>query len=150
GRLAFGGPILYGHAASTADEKIHHPGNIFWPQALLASQVYRLLDKKQQQRSQVAQRPPEERVDFRGTGGLFPGIPVVELDDRQKKQLRKVLLALVEPFRKEDQQWALACLHAQGGLDSCSLSFYQDGNLGGAGEWDNWRLEGPAFVWYFR
>jgi hypothetical protein len=150
GRVAFGGPILYGHATSTADEKIHHPGNIFWPQAQLAGKVYRLLDKKQQQRSQVAQRPPEERVDFRGTGGQFPGIRVAELDDGQKKQLREVLLALVEPFRKEDQQWALACLHAQGGLDRCSLAFYQEGNIGGEGEWDNWRLEGPAFVWYFR
>jgi hypothetical protein len=30
-----------------------------------------------------------------------------------------------------------------------NLAFYKDGNLGDD-EWDNWRLEGPAFVWYFR
>lgn len=41
------------------------------------------------------------------------------------------------------------CLKEQGGLDKCNLAFYKDGNLGDS-EWDNWRLEGPAFVWYFR
>ena len=38
----------------------------------------------------------------------------------------------------------------QGGLEACSLAFYKDGDLGDDGEWDNWRLEGPSFVWYFR
>ena len=45
---------------------------------------------------------------------------------------------------------AMACLKAQGGLDNCHLSFYQSNDLGNDGEWDNWRLEGPSFVWYFR
>ena len=44
----------------------------------------------------------------------------------------------------------LACLKKQGGLDECWLAFYKDGDIGNDGEWDNWRLEGPAFVWYFR
>ena len=26
----------------------------------------------------------------------------------------------------------------------------REGDIGNDGEWDNWRLEGPAFVWYFR
>ena len=43
-----------------------------------------------------------------------------------------------------------ACLKKQGGLDNCSLAFYQDGDIGDDGVWDNWRLEGPSFVWYFR
>jgi hypothetical protein len=30
------------------------------------------------------------------------------------------------------------------------LAFYADSTLGSDGEWDNWRLEGPSFVWYFR
>ena len=59
-------------------------------------------------------------------------------------------MSLVEPYRKEDQDEALACLKKQGGLDKCRLAFYKDGDLGDDGEWDNWRLEGPSFVWYFR
>ena len=27
---------------------------------------------------------------------------------------------------------------------------YKEGDLGKDGVWDNWRLEGPSFVWYFR
>ena len=44
----------------------------------------------------------------------------------------------------------MECLKKQGGLDGCNLAFYKEGDLGDDGEWDNWRLEGPAFVWYFR
>src|SRR5439155_661178 len=72
------------------------------------------------------------------------------LADEQKKELQKVLMALVEPYRKEDQEEALECLQRQGGLDKCSLAFYREGDIGNDGEWDNWRLEGPSFVWYFR
>jgi hypothetical protein len=42
------------------------------------------------------------------------------------------------------------CLKIQGGLDACHLAFYKQGDLGDDGVWDNWRLEGPSFVWYFR
>ena len=60
------------------------------------------------------------------------------------------LTSLIEPYRKEDQDEVLECLKKQGGLEACSLAFYKDGDIGDDGEWDNWRLEGPSFVWYFR
>ncbi len=148
--VAFGGPIFYGHAASGFEEKVHHPNNVFWPQAVQANKVYTLLDAKQQAKALVAKRPKEAAVAFRGDKGGFPGIPVGELTGDQKKELQKTLTMLVEPFRKEDQIEALACLKRQGGLDKCSLAFYKDGDIGADGEWDNWRLEGPSFVWYFR
>ena len=59
-------------------------------------------------------------------------------------------MSLIEPYRKADQDEVLACLMRQGGLERCSLAFYRDGDIGDDGEWDNWRLEGPSFVWYFR
>ena len=59
-------------------------------------------------------------------------------------------MMLVEPFRVEDREEALECLKRRGGLDNCRLTFYKDGDIGNDGVWDNWRLEGPAFVWYFR
>jgi hypothetical protein len=148
--VAFGGPIFYGHAASGFNEEVHHPGNVFWPQALKANKVYQMLDPRQQEKSLLAKLPRESAVAFKGAKAKFPGIPVAELAEEQKKELQSVLLALVEPYRKEDQEEALACLNRQGGLDHCSLAFYKDGDIGDDGEWDNWRLEGPAFVWYFR
>jgi len=57
---------------------------------------------------------------------------------------------MLEPFRTSDQDEALKCLKSQGGLDACSLAFYKEGDLGNDGIWDNWRIEGPSFVWYFR
>jgi len=149
-RVAFGGPIFYGHAASGFREKVHHPNNVFWPQAVQANKVYTLLDDKQQKKALVSARPKESAVGFRGDKGGFPGIGIAELSGDQKKELQKTLTMLLDPFRKEDQAEALACLKKQGGLDKCALAFYKDGDIGNDGEWDNWRLEGPSFVWYFR
>jgi hypothetical protein len=148
--MAFGGPIFYGHAASGFHERVGHPGNVFWEQARRANFVYRMLNGRQQQQALVERRPPEAAVGFRGPNGQRPGIPVRELSRDQREELERVLRCLLEPFRREDQEEALACLQRQGGLESCNLAFYRDGDIGEDGEWDNWRLEGPAFVWYFR
>src|SRR5262249_35491869 len=139
--VAFGGPIFYGHAASGFNEKVHHPGNVFWHQAEKANKIFQQLDDKQKAKSLVDKRPKEAAVAFRGEKGGFPGIPVAELASEQKQELQKVLLALVEPFRKEDQEEALECLKRQGGLDKCGLAFYKEGDIGDDGEWDNWRIE---------
>jgi hypothetical protein len=148
--VAFGGPIFYGHAASGFNEKAGHPFNVFWHQARAANLIYQMLDGKQREKALVSSSPHEADVPFQGEKGTFPGIPVTELADEHKKELQRVLTSLVEPFRVEDREEALDCLKKQGGLDKCSLAFYKDHDLSGQGEYDNWRLEGPAFVWYFR
>ena len=109
-----------------------------------------MLDPKQQARPWSTSGRRSRPSASSGDKGAFPGIPVKELADEQKKELQKVLSMLIEPYRKDDQDEAMACLKQQGGLDHCSLAFYKDGDIGDDGEWDNWRLEGPAFVWYFR
>jgi hypothetical protein len=148
--VAFGGPIFYGHAASGDTELPGHPGNVFWEQARRANFIYRVLDENQRRRSLVDTRPRESAVAFRGTQGGFTGLPVAEMTSDQKDELRGVLSCLLEPYRQEDRDDALACLMRQGGLDRCNLTFYRDGDIGDDGEWDNWRLEGPAFVWHYR
>lgn len=148
--VALGGPIFHGHAATGFTEKVHHPGNIFWNQAVQANKVYQILDGKQQEQALVAKRPAETAVEFRGPDGKYPGLPCAAMSKDQKAAVEKVLLSLIEPYRKEDQDEVQECLKKGGGLDKCSLAFYKDGNLGDDGEWDNWRLEGPSFVWYFR
>lgn len=149
--VAFGGPIFYGHAAGgNFDEEPTHPGNVFWHQALAANKLYEMLDGKQRKLALVEQLPREQAVAFRGTAGGFPGIPVTEMSKDQSEHLQKVLQTLIDPYRQSDRDEALACLKAQGGLEKCSLAFYQGGDVGKDGVWDCWRLEGPAFVWYFR
>ena len=41
-------------------------------------------------------------------------------------------------------------LKKQGGLDKCNLTFFTDNDLDNDKVWDNWRLEGPSFVWHYR
>lgn len=145
--MAFGGPVFYGHSA---DESSIHDGNVFWHQAVKANQLFAMLDGKQRDVALISKAPVEKKVSFRGPNGQLPGIPVSELSGDQQEHMRDVLKSLIEPFRTADQNEVTACLKAQGGLESCSLSFYEQGNLGDDEVWDNWRLEGPSFVWYFR
>ena len=107
------------------------------------------MEPKQQKMALVKESPLESGVSFQGKEGKFAGVPVKELPEEQRKAVQKLLATLIEPFRKDDQDEALACMQKQGGLDKCYLSFYKEGALA-EGEWDNWRLEGPSFVWYFR
>jgi len=147
--VAFGGPIFYGHAAEGFNEEPNHPGNVFWPQAQAANKLYQMLDGKQQKQALVARSPREQASGFRSPSE-FEGLRVTEMSSDQKEHLQGVLNLLVEPYRTTDRDEVMACLKKQGGLDQCALSFYQDQDIGKDGVWDNWRLEGPAFVWYFR
>ena len=148
--VAFGGPIFYGHAANGFDEEADHPGNVFWPQAEAANRVATMLSGRQQQQALLPHSPDESAVGFGGPGKERPGLPIGELSDDQQEEMQKVLTKLIEPYRQVDQEEVRACLKAQGGLDACHLAFYRDADVGEDGVWDNWRLEGPAFVWYFR
>jgi hypothetical protein len=151
--MAFGGPVFHGHQASKTsglNEKDGHPGNIWWPQALEANKVFEMLDGKQREKALVAQLPAEQSVAFRGKDGKFPGIVVSDLSADQKTQLQKAVKLVFEPYRNTDRDEVKECLGKQGGLDACSLAFYAQGDIGDDGVWDNWRLEGPSFVFYFR
>jgi hypothetical protein len=154
--VAFGGPIFYGHAAAGFDEPVGHPGNVFWHQAQKANKLFQMLDGKQRAQALVEVAPRESAVEFRGKEGQITGLPVSELSADQKAHAREVLQTLLEPYRQSDRTEAAKLLEKQGGLDGCKLSYYRkagDGSsldLGDDGEWDVWRLEGPAFVWHFR
>src|SRR5262249_37168702 len=88
--VALGGPIFHGQAASGFNEKVGHPGNVFWHQALEANKVFKMLDAKQQDTALVKKRPAEAAVAFRGPDGKYPGIPCSELSKDQKEGVKKV------------------------------------------------------------
>ena len=149
--VAFGGPILYAHEGENLHEKPAHPSNVFWHQAVEANKLYHALDRKHRELALVIKgMPTEELVGFKGRDGHFQGCPVTEFAADQKRELQRIVGILLEPFRKSDRDEVVKCLDAQGGLDQCSLAFYKEGDLGNDGVYDNWRLEGPSFVWYFR
>jgi hypothetical protein len=149
--VAFGGPIFYGHDPSgSLNEEAAHEGNVFWPQAVEANKLYQALDGKQQKLALVANPPHENDIPFRGKNGKFDGIPISELSADQKARVQEVVRKLIEPYRQSDQDEAIRCLKAQGGIDACHLAFYREGDIGKDNVWDIWRLEGPSFVWHYR
>lgn len=154
GGAAFGGPMVYGHAASGFTEKPTHPGNVFWYQAKRANEVFAALDGKQRARALLGQAPHEDNIAFKKEGYL--GLPVGEMSPDQKALVHQVMGDLLSPYRKQDAEEVLAILTANGGLDKIHLAFFQkdeggkNADLGKDKVWDIWRLEGPGFVWHFR
>ncbi len=148
--VAFGGPIFYGHAPTGDEDTPDHKGNVFWPQAVEANKIYQMLDGKQRKQAEVAKTPREQDSGFKGKSGQFMGIPVTDLAGDQRDQLQRTLQSLLAPFRQSDRTEAEECLKTQGGLESCYLAFFTDADIGKDRVWDNWRLEGPSFVWHFR
>jgi len=149
--VAFGGPILYAHEGEGLYEKPEHHRNVFWHQAQEASKLFHTLDGKHQEKALVIKgMPTEELVGFRGQKGPFQGVPIADLSRDQKDEMNRILKLLLDPFRQGDQAEARKCLETQGGLDRCHLAFYKEGDMGDDKVYDNWRLEGPSFVWYFR
>src|SRR4030095_8607452 len=149
---AFGGPIFYGHAAESFNEKPDHPGNVYWFQAVRANEVFQMLDGKQRKLA-LLDEPREEKgtatVKLTGKSSGLPGIPLTELSPDQKEQVRKVMADLLAPFRKADADEAMKLIEANG-FDHLHMAFYKNHDIGDDGVWDVWQIEGPAMLWYFR
>ncbi len=148
---AFAGPMFYGHAFESFNEKPTHPGNIYWYQAVRANELYQMLDGRQRQLA-LRDDPRAERstktVELRAAGEI-PGLPWTELSADQKSHAMLILKDLLSPFRPADSAEALAVIEA-GGLDKLRLSYFENMDLGDDGVWDVWELEGPQLVWHFR
>ena len=91
----------------------------------------------------------EPEIRFRAPADI-PGLPIARLSPDQKSTVQDMLESMLGPYRAEYADQVFTCLEKQGGLEVCRLTFYKQKDMGNDGEWDNWRLEGPAFVWYFR
>jgi hypothetical protein len=145
-RVAFGGPILYGHTVDCYYERPNHPENICWPEAIAASQWYAALPQEAAARAIVHSIPDEPPLGFRTA---IPGLPLAEVDTDNLAAAGDLLARLLARFRDVDRARVRRCLDACGGLRACSIQFSLDGRMS-APHWDNWRLEGPAFIWHWR
>lgn len=149
---AFGGPIFYGHAAKSFNEKADHAGNAYWFQALRANEVFQMFNGKQREMALLGDGREEKGTDtvkLTGKSEGLPGIPMTELTRDQKDHVRKVLADLLAPFRKADADEALKLIEANG-FDHLHMAFYKNQDIGNDGVWDVWQIEGPAMLWYFR
>ncbi len=150
---AFGGPIFYGHAADGHDtEDSKHTNNVWWYQGDQANKIFRTLDDKEQARALVAKAEADEAKTTRLKGDKLPatGLAVADLDSQQKAMVSQLVEMMLRPFRAVDGEEVRECLTTSGGVDKLRLTFFKENDLGNDGVWDIWKLEGPAFSWYFR
>jgi len=148
---AFGGPIFYGHAAGSFNETAEHPGNAYWFQAQSANRVYQMLDGKQRESALVEKEAPDNAttIQLKRQAGDLPGLSFADMSADQKAGVQGVLKDLLMPFREIDRVESMKLIE-KAGLDNLHLVFYKEGDIGNDGVWDNWRVEGPHMVWYFR
>ena len=148
---AFGGPIFYGHAADGFYEGPDHKGNAYWFQAQSANKVYEMLDGKQRETALLEHEPADnaQTIKLKRQAGDLPGLRFADMTSDQQKGVKKVLDDLLLPFREADRRESMALIE-KANIDDLHLSFYREGNIGDDEVWDNWRIEGPHMVWYFR
>jgi hypothetical protein len=144
-KAAFGGPIIYGHGEEDDLNK-----NLFHYQTKRANEVFRALDPKQAERALLKDAPRETEVAIQGDAGKFPGIRIGELSADQRQLVQSTLTALLDPYRKEDVEEAMAIIGGPEGLEKLHMAFYQEGDLEDDKVWDIWRIEGPTMAWHFR
>jgi Protein of unknown function (DUF3500) len=150
---AFGGPIFYGHAADGHDtEDPKHTNNVWWYQGDQANKIFRTLDDKQQAKALVAKAEADAPQTTSLKGDKLPakGLGVAELDGQQKKMVSELVEMMLRPFRASDAEEVRSCLDCNGGVDKLRLTYFKEGDLGNDGVWDIWKVEGPAFSWFFR
>ena len=150
---AFGGPIFYGHASQSFNEKPDHPKNVYWYQAKRANELFQALDGKQRKIALLGDPRQEQgtaTVELKRQGDRILGLPVSEMTRDQRELVQKVLGDLLLPFREADRVEALRDIEARGGFDELAMSFYKNMDIGNDGVWDVWQLESPSMVWYFR
>jgi hypothetical protein len=145
GGAAFGGPIVYGHSVSG-----NNGNNLFNYQTKRANEVFKALDEAQRKKALLEQSPSETDVLLRKEGEALRGISGKELSADQRGLVEAVLRDIFAPYRQEDVDEAMEVIQAGGGIESLSLSFYSQEDLGGDKEWDIWRIEGPTLVTHFR
>lgn len=149
---AFGGPIFYGHAADGHfNEDPKHTNNVWWYQGQQANKIYATLDDKQKAKALVAKADADDArsIVLRGSKLGDTGLAVSELDGQQKQMVQQLLKDLCMPFRSVDVEELQECLRDAGGADKLRLTYFKEGDIGNDGVWDMWRLDGPAFSWYF-
>jgi hypothetical protein len=124
GRLAFAGPIFYGHSARSSRGSAR---NVWSYQAEQANRVFRSFDAQQRARA------------------FGPGICVDELDDHKKRMVQQLVETMLRPFHAGD---ALAFLGDAGATDGPHMVFHAEHGAANFHGCDIWKLEGRGFSWY--
>ncbi len=146
--VAFGGPMVYGDQRGNYRQGL--PGNVYRYQFRTAQRLFRSLEPRQQQAAVLARSPIQTQIELQGRHGSFAGIEVADLSRSNKAMVRELIDSILSTYADEDVAYAHRCLEENGGMDRLFLSYYEEGEVDDSGEYQIFRLEGPAAVFYFR
>jgi len=146
--VAFGGPQVYGDQRGNGRPGL--PGNLYRYQFETAQRLFVSLPRSQQQLALLPSAPIQTQIELQGTAGVFAGISVATLAPDHRAMVRTLIDAMVSTYPPDDVAYAWQCLDNNGGVDNLSLAYYQDGEVDNSGQYQIFRLEGPAAVFYFR
>lgn len=144
-KIAFGGPILYGHGEERRAEL-----NLWYDHVLQGTSMCDMLDGKQRRKAVTLSELPDENVVTARPAITHDGISFSELSDDQLAHAIKVIERLLGQYGPEAIKEMRAVIAANGGWSKLSLAFYSRFDRHFDGKWDVWRVEGPGFLYFFR
>ena len=146
--VAFGGPQVYGDQRGNNKQGL--PGNLYRYQFQAAHRLFLSLDPSQRQAALLPRAPIQTQIELRGSRGALPGVAVSCLSPESRTIAGDLIDGILSTYPPEDSAYAKECLETNGGVDGLFLSYYEEGEVAGSREYQIFRLEGPAAVFYFR
>ena len=146
--VAFGGPQVYGD--QRGNERQGLPKNVYRYQFLKADALFNSLDTDQRRRALFDRAPIQTQIELGGDEGTFAGVPIGSLSPRSREMAGQVIDAILQVYHPDEVAYAWDCLDHNGGIDQLCLSYYREGEVAQFGQYQIFRLEGPAAVLYFR
>jgi hypothetical protein len=146
--VAFGGPQVYGDQQGDGSQGL--PGNHYRFQFQAAHRLFASLTLAEQRLALQPRAPVQTQIEINGTDSAFVGVPVALLSENSKALARELVDGILSTYALQDVEYAWKCLDHNGGLDALYLSYYVDGEVSDSRQYQIFRLEGPAAVFYFR
>jgi hypothetical protein len=145
---AFGGPLVYGD--QRGDSRPGLPGNLYRFQFEIAQRLFQSLRPEQQRLALQKASPVQTDIQLQGRQGVFAGVEVATLAPGSRAIARELISGILSTYPAEDAAYAWQCLEHNGGAERLFLSYYEDSEGARGKQYQNFRLEGPAAVFYFR
>jgi len=145
---AFGGPLVYGDQRGDSIQGL--PANLYRFQFQTARRLFQSLRPEQQRLALQKTSPIQTDIQLQGSQGSFAGVEIATLLPESRAIARELIEGILSTYPAEDVAYAWQCLEHNGGIEKLFLSYYEDSEVDRSRQFQNFRLEGPSAVFYFR
>jgi len=145
---AFGGPLVYGD--QRGDSAVGLPGNLYRFQHQIAQRLWQTLRPEERRLALQKTSPIQTDIQLQGSDGAFAGVAMGRLAAGARSVARELVDAMLSTYPPDDVAHAMQCLEHNGGVERLSLAYYADSDVDGNSQYQNFRIEGPGAVFYFR